>query len=126
MRLLVAMPVREQINFVALKQRISIEQIARFLNLQLRSSGSRYKADGNRTLVVGASTGAFYCYGAKTDGDQLALAEHTRGASIREAAEQPAGRFGNGTPRTALPRPSSHSSRCATSGPWTGAAESSR
>jgi DNA primase len=101
------MAVREQIDFIALKQRVSIERVAQFLNLQMRRSGPSFhgpcphcKTGGDRALVVTPNKGVFYCFSAKGGGDQLALMAHIRDCGVRQAAEELVSRFGNSVPVT--------------------------
>jgi DNA primase len=95
----------EQIDFSALKQRVSIEQAIRFLGLDMRRSGSALRGPcpacgtgGHRALVVTPSKQVFYCFPARQGGDQLALVAHIKGCGVRQAAEQLVARFGNSIP----------------------------
>jgi hypothetical protein len=82
------------IDFAAIKERISIEQAAKLLNLVLKSEGQALRgrcpacqSSDNRSLILTPAKAAFYCHEAKTGGDCIALAAHINGTGMRQAAE---------------------------------------
>jgi CHC2-type zinc finger protein len=104
----------DQIDFQDLKSRVSIEQVTQFLGLQLKRSGPALRgpcpacrAGGDRALVITPEKKVFYCFSAKKGGDQLALAAHIKGCSVRQAAEELVSRYGNGEPGSTSSRNSS-------------------
>lgn len=81
------------IDFAALKEALTIEQVATILGLQMTPAGNQLrsccpacKSTGGRELVVTPSKGAFYCFSEKKGGDLIALAAHIRGESVKDAA----------------------------------------
>ena len=83
------------VDFSELKTRISIESVAQMLGLNLRQTGSQLrgpcpvcKTGGDRALVITPSRGLFYCFAAKSGGDQIALAAHIKNISAKDAAGQ--------------------------------------
>jgi len=95
------------IDFQALKQRVTIEQVVAMLGLDLKQSGSQWRgpcpvcrSGGNRALAVNTDKQAFYCFPSKACGDLIALTAHIKAISPgkegqREAAEIVARHFGN-------------------------------
>jgi hypothetical protein len=95
------------IDFQALKQRVSIEQVVVMLGLEMKQSGHQWRGPcpacrggGNRALAVNTEKQAFYCFPSKACGDLIALTAHIRGISAgkegqREAAEIVARHFGD-------------------------------
>jgi len=79
------------IDFPDLKARVSIEQAAQMLGLNLTKHGSQFRGScpvhggGDRTLVVTPLKG-FYCFGEKQGGDQISLVAHCRQVPVRDAA----------------------------------------
>jgi CHC2 zinc finger len=79
------------IDFPDLKARISIEQAAQMLGLNLTKHGSQFRGScpvhggGDRTLVVTPGKG-FYCFAEKQGGDQISLVAHCRQMPVRDAA----------------------------------------
>lgn len=81
------------VDFEALKDRVSFEDAAKKLNLQLKkASGSQFRCPcpacpkgGERALVITPGKG-FYCWGVRKGGDQIALAAHVLGIGLKEAA----------------------------------------
>lgn len=99
------------IDFEAVKQDYSIEDAAAALKLvmkpgnnQLRGPCPACKAGGDRALVITPSKSAFYCFGARKGGDQLALVAHINGVSVKDAAEWLGG--GNSTSEGTVTRKS--------------------
>jgi hypothetical protein len=89
------------IDFAALKQRISIHQVAQMLQLQMRQKGEQLrspcpacKAGGERAIVITPAKNIYYCFSQKKGGDQIALAAHVLGISPREAAERIQAHYG--------------------------------
>jgi DNA primase len=81
------------VDFAELKTRVSIEQAAQMLGLNLVPHGNQYrgpcpvcKTSGDRALIVTPAKGLFYCFAKKTGGDVIALTAHIRGISVKEAA----------------------------------------
>lgn len=81
------------VDFEALKQRVSIEDAAKMLQLKLKAGNGQFRAPcpacpaaGDRALVITPSKGAFYCWGVRKGGDQIALAAHVLSVSTKEAA----------------------------------------
>lgn len=91
------------LDFQALKERVSIEQVAQMLDLRLKQSNQQMRGacpacDGpDRSLVITPGKAAFYCFVDKKGGDMIALTAHIRGIGVREAAEEIAEHFGNCT-----------------------------
>lgn len=83
------------INFEQVKSRVSIEDSARLLGLELkyvsdtqyRGPCPRCKAGGDRALVITHTRGLFYCFAGRLGGDQIALAAHVKNISVKDAAE---------------------------------------
>jgi len=106
------------IDFAELKARLPIEEAVPLLDLTLKFANGQWRGPcptcrtgGPRALVITPAKRAFYCFGAKTGGDVIALAAHIRDCSIKDAAQFLAGE-GNSTS-------SSTSSRNSTSSPGT-------
>jgi DNA primase len=81
------------VDFAELKSRVSIEHAVQMLSLSLNKSGAQLRGPcpvcntgGDRALVVTPEKGLFYCFAAKTGGDQIALAAHIKGIKTSEAA----------------------------------------
>jgi hypothetical protein len=83
---------RPSINYNDVKQRVSLEDVAQMLGLQLKKDGSGFRcacpahSGGDRTLVVTPGKG-FYCQGEKKGGDQIQLYAHVMKCTNYEAAE---------------------------------------
>jgi DNA primase len=85
----------QQIDFVKLKQTLSIDRAAELLGLHLKKHGGQLrgpcpicKEGGDRALAVTPSRGLYYCFGkCRTGGDMITLAAGVRGCSPREGAE---------------------------------------
>lgn len=82
------------VDFAALKEQISIEQVASLLYLAMKPSGKQTRGPcpacnegGDRALVITPERGAFYCFADKQGGDCIALAAHIRGESMKDAAD---------------------------------------
>ncbi len=81
------------VDFATVKEAVSIEQVIALLGLKMKKEGDQFRSEcpacrkgGDRALVVTPSKGAFYCFGAKKGGDQIAMVAHILGCSQREAA----------------------------------------
>ena len=87
------------LDFEELKARVTIEDAVKLCNLTMTKKGEQLRAqcpacEGSkeRALVVTPAKGVFYCFTAKTGGDQIALVSHLKGLPAKEAA-----RFLSGT-----------------------------
>jgi DNA primase len=80
------------IDFKELKESVSMFQVMNYLGLKLTQKGEQFRgccpvhAGGERSLVVTPSKSVFYCWATKSGGDQIQLAAHVRGSSVKEAA----------------------------------------
>ncbi len=82
------------IDFVDLKERFSILDIAELVNLEMKKEGDKYRAscprcdtDDPRSIVITPAKGVFYCHAEGKGGDLISLAAHVEAVSMREAAE---------------------------------------
>jgi hypothetical protein len=83
------------IDFAALKQRVSMEQVISLLNLKVKREGSQWRSEcpacksgGPRALSMNVKDNLFRCFAdGKAGGDVIGLVAHVRGTSQREAAE---------------------------------------
>jgi DNA primase len=90
------------IDFVELKQRVSIEQAADMLGIKLKKSGPQLrgqcpicKDNSDRAFVITPAKGLYYCFGkCGKGGDAITMAANVRKCSLREAAEFLAGKSG--------------------------------
>lgn len=90
------------IDFDLVKKAVSIEETAKMLGLAIKpSNGHQYrgacpacKTGGDRAIVITPSKSAFYCFSEKKGGDQIALAAHVLGCSVKDAAQELANRAG--------------------------------
>ena len=93
------------IDFVELKQRVSIERAADMLGIKLKKSGLQWrgqcpicKDNSDRAFVITPAKGLYYCFGkCGMGGDAITLAANVRQCSLREAAEFLAGKSGAGS-----------------------------
>lgn len=92
------------LDFGALKERVAIDQAAQMLGLQTTRAGQQLRSPcpacqqgGDRALVITPDKGLFYCFGAKTGGDCIALVAHIKGVGNKQAADMLAQRFGTST-----------------------------
>lgn len=81
------------VDFAALKEAVTIEEVVDLLNLELKSSNSQLRgpcptcnSGGDRALVVTPAKGVYYCFADKKGGDLIALAAHVRGEAAKDAA----------------------------------------
>lgn len=83
-------------DFQALKSRMSIMDVAGVLNLTLKEQeNGQYRGkcpacntESDRALVITPDRGLYYCFHAKSGGDQIALFAHEKGLSQKHAAEE--------------------------------------
>ena len=92
------------VDFAALKSRVRIENVAAMLALDIKPRGAQLRAPcpacrsgGERALVITPAKQVFYCFGARSGGDLIALVAHVRGCGANEAATLIAQHFGTGT-----------------------------
>ncbi len=81
------------IDFVALKERVSVEAAISLLGLNLKQRNGQWrgpcpvcKSGGDRALVITPAKNAFYCFGSRTGGDVIAFAAHIRECDAKQAA----------------------------------------
>ena len=86
------------IDYAELKTRVSIHDAIQKLRLELKPAGHQLrgfcpqcKAGGDRALVITPDKSLFYCFNAKTGGDQIALVAHLKEITTNEAANWLAG-----------------------------------
>jgi hypothetical protein len=85
------MPERQKLDFQAIKDAVTLEQVMNLLNLPARKSGGQYRCDcpahpGNaRGLAITPDRG-FYCFAEKKGGDCIALYAHVRECNNYDAA----------------------------------------
>jgi len=86
------------IDYAELKTRVSIHDAIQKLGLELKPAGHQLrgfcpqcKAGGDRALVITPNKSLFYCFNAKTGGDQIALIAHLKEMTTNEAANWLAG-----------------------------------
>lgn len=87
------------VDFAELKASLRIEDSLPKLGLTLKKRGEALRgpcptcrSGGDRALVVTPAKQAFYCFGARTGGDVIALAAHIQGIGMKEAAAFLAGK----------------------------------
>ena len=92
------------IDFAELKTQVHIEDVVKMLGLalsprghQLRGSCPACRSGSERALVVTPAKQAFYCFGAGSGGDLIALVAHVRSCNVRDAANLIAQHFGTRT-----------------------------
>lgn len=97
-------------DFKQIKEQVTIEAAAQFLNLELRSTGQALRgpcpacqSGGDRALVVTPSKQLFYCFAQGIGGDVISLWGHIQKCSPADAGRQIADMFGVGTV-TSAPR----------------------
>jgi hypothetical protein len=109
---------RPRLDFVAIKNGVSIEKVALMLNPKLKRDTDGYRCPcptghgGDRAIKItlgyrnkDGSSGAFYCHGCKAHGDLINLCAHIKGIENYEAARTIAEHFGIGTMRNQSPSP---------------------
>jgi DNA primase len=82
-------------DFAVIKERVSIEQAAHSLGLQLSQSGAQQRGPcpvcgtgGPRALVITPAKGLFYCFSAGIGGDLISLWGHIQKCSLADAGRQ--------------------------------------
>ena len=82
------------IDFQELKERVDIESVCSFLQLDLKNNGKQMRgacpacsSNSERSFVVTPAKGLAYCFSAKTGGDVIWLTSHIKDCSQKEAAE---------------------------------------
>lgn len=93
------------IDFGALKERVSIEQVLAMLGIdslkrqgaQLRGPCPIHRSNGPRDFVVTPEKGLFFCFAGCGGGDQIALVSKIKSLSTKDAAAFIAEHFGNCT-----------------------------
>jgi hypothetical protein len=82
---------RQKLDFAAIKDAVTLEQVMTLLNLPARKSGGQYRCDcpahpGNaRGLAITPDKG-FFCFAEKKGGDCIALYAHVRECNNYDAA----------------------------------------
>ncbi|MEP2085057.1 MAG: CHC2 zinc finger domain-containing protein [Bauldia litoralis] len=90
------------IDFAALKEEVTIEQVVDMLQLRLKQNNNQLRGscpaceENGRSLVVTPAKGVFYCFRDKKGGDLIALASHVLGVSAKDAAIAIAEQYGIG------------------------------
>jgi hypothetical protein len=104
-------------DFSALKERVSIEQAAQNLGLQLKNTGAQLrgpcpacKSGGERALAITPSKQLFYCFSAGIGGDLITLVGHIKKCSLHDAGRHISDAFGVGNSGTRAPVHSTTSS----------------
>jgi DNA primase len=109
----------QYIDFAALKEAVTIAQVADMLGLRMKQNGPQWRsacpqcgAGGERALAVNTDKQSFFCFSDNKGGDLIACVAHIRGCSQREAAAEIAEHFKVGQPQpakaaAATPKPSS-------------------
>jgi DNA primase len=89
------------IDFVSVKEKHSILQVAQMLQLTLTQKGDQYRAccpihkgTNPREFVITGSKNLFFCFGGCGGGDQIALVAKVRDVKQNEAANLIASHFG--------------------------------
>jgi DNA primase len=93
-------------DFQVIKERVTIEEAAQSLGLQLAKSGAQFRGPcpacqtgGPRALVITPAKGLFYCFSQGIGGDLISLWGHVQKCSLADAGRQieAAFRIGNVT-----------------------------
>lgn len=91
-----------RVDFSELKQKLKIEDVAAWLNLEMKVSGNQLRGacpycqtGGPRALAITPSKGSWYCFAGGKGGDVIGLTAHIHGTGQKEAAEELAGTFLN-------------------------------
>ncbi len=86
-------------DFAELKAALHIEDSFDLLELTMKKRGEAFRgpcptcqSGGDRALVVTPSKQSFYCFGAKTGGDVIALSAHIKSCDMKSAASFLAGK----------------------------------
>ena len=83
------------IDFADVKARVSIEEAAEKIGLNLKPSAGKLRCPcpvhggGDRAIVITPEKGLFCCFGSRpsTGGDQIQLVAHVKEISVKDAAE---------------------------------------
>ncbi len=82
------------LDFEQIKTDHPIDAVMQKLEIDLKQNGKQFRgkcpvceSGGDRNLVVTPDKGVYYCFSDGKGGDQLALAAHIKGCSVKEAAE---------------------------------------
>lgn len=100
-------------DFKRIKEEVSIENVLKMLNLQMKRSGAQLRSEcpacrngGPRALAVTVDRGSYYCFSDKKGGDCIALVSHVLGISARDAGEKIAQYFNiDSSPTAPSPKP---------------------
>lgn len=81
------------VDFAALKEAVSIEQVVGLLGLEMKQTGNQLRGPcpqcetgGDRALVITPEKGVYYCFSDQKGGDMIALAGHIEGLAMKDAA----------------------------------------
>lgn len=82
------------LDFEAIKEKVDLEEAAKYLGLQYRIKGNQFRSPcpackgGDRQLAITPGKG-FYCFGAQKGGrDAIALVAHVRDCGMKQAAQE--------------------------------------
>jgi len=109
------MGTRTKIDFQAIKEAVSLEQVMQWLQLPAKRSGAQWRCEcpvhggGLRGLAITPAEG-WYCHQAHKGGDCIALYAHIKECGNYDAAEAISEHFGIAAPRE---KEASHTSRSA-------------
>jgi DNA primase len=97
-------------DFAAIKEKLTIEQAAQMLGLQVKQQGAQKRGKcpacatgGDRALVITPAKQLFYCFSAGIGGDLISLVGHIEKCSLADAGKHLADHFGIGN--THSPKP---------------------
>ena len=89
------------IDFAEIKQQVSIEQVASWLELTFEDTGKQlrgccpiHKGSDKRDFVITPTKGLFYCFKCQEGGDQIKLYALLKGCDQKSAANEIARRLG--------------------------------
>jgi CHC2 zinc finger len=84
------MSARAKLDFQEIKARVSLEQVMKFLQLQLKKSAGQFRGScpvhGRGDRPSSSPEQGFYCFAEKEGGDQIALYAHVRECNNYDAA----------------------------------------
>lgn len=89
------------IDFAALKEAVTIAEVANLLDLKLTKAGNQMRCEcpvhggGDRGMVITPGKSLFYCFKGAHGGDQLALYAHVNQIDVKQAAAEIAGQMGD-------------------------------
>lgn len=88
------------IDYQKLKEKVSIEQAAEYLKLDLKQSANQLRgqcpaceSDNPRALALTPAKQLFYCFAAEQGGDCIKLVAHIKGIRQQDAAQELAQHF---------------------------------